>query len=460
MRRERTISRLAQRSTRAVLAIVALATGFTTGAAQSIALPVPPSAATGIIRGVLIDSLRGNEPIAGGIVELEGAGVQMVTDIAGRFVFTGVAAGRHVLSHTSRMLDSLGLSSIATEVTVNPRKTINAVIATPGAATYQRAFCGTTYSPQFGVLRGQVMREGSRVGANARLALLWQESSVKFGMYLPLDKQIVATANSAGVFVLCGAPLWTDVTLSVTEPGAADTARVLVRVNHAVGRRDVAFDPRAPTVRVVGRVVDEALRVLRDAEVVDLFSGVTLARADATGAFSFTMRRLSRQLAVRTRDSNAEIRNIDPGDGNDIDVGTIELMAGAVQVALMPVEQARVDFERFAYARRRNAGIGVFIEDGELRRAETVDAAFVYRRADITHLIRDDNKRLQLVMYNGPDSCAPRFFLNGTDVGTPDAAEQDRLFKLAKRMELYRDANLQRPFFDPNRCGGVIIWTR
>jgi hypothetical protein len=103
------------------LACAALLVGGLTGGVLRAQVPqdTRTPAGYGTIQGVVYDSLVGS-PLAGAYVSLLHSSRGVETDQRGRFVLDSVPAGRQVIAFSHADLDSIGLTDLATVVTVAP----------------------------------------------------------------------------------------------------------------------------------------------------------------------------------------------------------------------------------------------------------------------------------------------------------------------------------------------------
>ncbi len=96
---------------------------------------------TGIVRGIVYDSLISAAPLEGAEVWIEGTNRTARTDADGRFELPAVAPGRHTLTFYHPVLDSTGLSAPPVVVDVAAGSTAVVALATPGPAAAHRMLC-------------------------------------------------------------------------------------------------------------------------------------------------------------------------------------------------------------------------------------------------------------------------------------------------------------------------------
>src|SRR5216117_4449434 len=81
------------------------------GLSLGIAAPaVAQGPGSGVLRGVVFDSLITSAPLEGAEIWIESTNLMARSDAAGRFALTALAPGHYVLTFYHPMLDSAGLS--------------------------------------------------------------------------------------------------------------------------------------------------------------------------------------------------------------------------------------------------------------------------------------------------------------------------------------------------------------
>src|SRR5256885_14830233 len=96
---------------------------------------------TGVVRGVVYDSLISAAPLEGAEVWIEGTNRTARTDALGRFELAALAAGRYTLTFDHPVLDSTGLAAPPVVVDVTAGSTTAVTLATPGPVTAHRTLC-------------------------------------------------------------------------------------------------------------------------------------------------------------------------------------------------------------------------------------------------------------------------------------------------------------------------------
>ena len=136
---------------RRLLVIAGLSLGF--------AVPAPALAAaqgSGVLRGVVFDSLIRSTPLEGAEIWIEGTNLMARSDAAGRFELNALAPGRYVLTVYHPMLDSAGLSvpPVAVDVVAGDGNTV--ALATPSPVQAHHLLCPQDPLRQAGSVVGVV----------------------------------------------------------------------------------------------------------------------------------------------------------------------------------------------------------------------------------------------------------------------------------------------------------------
>lgn len=438
------------------------------------------SAAQGVIRGVLTDSLRGVAPIVGARVTVEGTASSAVTDRRGRFVFSRLAPGTYRIVYSAARLDTIGLGPVATSVTLRGREETEVQLATPSEATLQRSYCGTDLAGT-GVLRGVITGAGGAPRAGAQVAGIWDEAVLDRGNLAVESRASVDTTAADGSFSICGVPLTRQLILRSVAGEERGGDLVVAMEGELVVRRDVRVSAEGETTLVTGRVSSRR----RGTSIAVEIWGDTLrsVAVDSSGRFRFPgVPRRSGQLYIRALGQQPRLVPIDP-TGPTLDVGDIVLENAAVALQPMTIREQQLTRERLAFEERSRGAVGVFFDSTYLSRLPRVTAAALaakstfirvgpMRSAESTTgevlMLRSTNMR------NLNSGCYPRVFINGVGTSTqepkPSAAGTlhsaisaeylKELFRTAKRIEVYQAAFAPAEFHDPDGCGSLVIWTR
>src|SRR2546429_764799 len=96
---------------------------------------------SGVLRGVVYDSLISAAPLEGAEVWIEGTNRTARTDGLGRFELAALAAGRYRLTFDHAIFDSTGLAAPPVVVDVAAGGATAVILATPGPVTAHRTLC-------------------------------------------------------------------------------------------------------------------------------------------------------------------------------------------------------------------------------------------------------------------------------------------------------------------------------
>lgn len=439
-----------------------------------------PLAAQAVVRGVLLDSLRGSEPIVGARVTIEGTSMAVETDRRGRFTFSRLAPGRHRVVYAGARLDTLGLAPLSAEVTVGARGTTELLLATPSVATMQRRFCGTEL-PGAGVLRGIVTGADGAPRVGAEVAGIWDEAVLDRGNLAMESRASIDTTAADGSFSLCGVPITRQLILRSVAGAERGGDLVVAMEGHAVVRRDVRVADASAVTTVSGRVLSGRRGV---STAIELW-GDTLrsVQADSSGRFRFpNVPRRTGQLYIRAVGQQPRLVPIEPV-GATLDVGDIVLEDAAVALQPMTIRERALTRERLAFEERSRLGVGVFFDSAALAAFPRVSASALASRSTMIRvgpmrsresttgevvMLRSNNIR------NLNSGCYPRVFINGVGTSTqePKPAASGvmhsaispeylkELLRTARRIEVYQAQFAPAEFQDPDGCGSLVIWTR
>src|SRR2546426_12482515 len=111
---------------------------------------------SGVLHGVVFDSLITSAPLEGAEIWIESTNLMARSDAAGRFALSALAPGRYVLTFYHPMLDSAGISVPPVTVDVVAGDSTSVALATPSAAQAHHMLCPKDPLRQTGVVLGVV----------------------------------------------------------------------------------------------------------------------------------------------------------------------------------------------------------------------------------------------------------------------------------------------------------------
>jgi hypothetical protein len=466
----------------AALAAIPLASLLATLPAQGAADVAAAPSATGVVRGVVFDSLLG-APLAGAHVSAGDRAA--VTDREGRYAMDGVPAGRRVVTFAHPGLDSIGLSSLGAAVEVAAGGETRVDLATPSFTRLWRAACGDSAGPAppdrgfaFGSVRDA--ETGDRL-EGATVVLSWlalgENERGKLGAEWPV---VMTRSDATGMFYACGVASGTSVSAQAFagehftgETELALGPRRIARRDFAVSREAIAAagdgagaaraaEPvaRRGLAAIAGTVLDESGRPLA-AALVTIAGAAGEARTGESGRFALgglpsgTQTLEVRLLGFGASRQPVELRN------RDTATVTVELrkatVLGAVEVKVPALARRVAEIEQ-----RHRTGLGHLMRADEVRRRPTLRAALA--EVPSVHIMGSGPHDYRIMLPSnaggmGNTHCAANVFIDDF----PAAQEQATAIppKDIAAIEVY-----PRPSEVPMRyqrvadgCGVVLIWT-
>src|SRR2546422_4560322 len=240
---------------------------------------------SGVLHGVVFDSLIRSTPLEGAEIWIEGTNLMARSDAAGRFELNALAPGRYVLTFYHPMLDSAGLSvpPVAVEVVAGDGNTI--ALATPSPAQAHRLLCPQDPLRQTGTVVGVVHNaaDGKPMAA-ATISAHWTSYDIGNGAVRSAQQSVAAKSDGSGHVLLCGLP--TDVALVLRGQGEGGSAGMLVidLAGRAFARADLELALSPVTGSVNGVVRNRNGSLVPGATIVVIGSAATV-QADQFGRF-------------------------------------------------------------------------------------------------------------------------------------------------------------------------------
>ncbi|MDQ3996475.1 MAG: Plug and carboxypeptidase regulatory-like domain-containing protein [Gemmatimonadota bacterium] len=476
------------------LRILTVAAGLTAGA---VAPPVVGAQAT--VSGTVFDSTA-RVMLAGALVQLlraEDPAAAVAhsarTDTAGRFVVTGVGAGRYLGGFLHPVLDSLDVELPPRPLDVAPGAgTVRLMLAVPSAATIGAALCGpTARSDSTGTVFGRLYdAETLRPVTDGSVSVQWLEFTIGPAGARERRPEVRAQVGEGGRFIFCNVPgesvvglraaRGTDTTGAVQLPlpargaarrdlfvgrVAASTAEVDTLTLGDSSRAAVRRVVRRGTARLAGTVRNKDGRPIKGARLRVAESGVE-ATTDDDGRFLLSEAPGGTQrLEVRAIGYYPEERAVDLIAGRptsvDLTLATLRSVLDTVRVSASRV----YSFDTHGFERRRQArATGYFFDQRDVERLRPNNVTQLLNRVQGVSFASNgfDSAILMRDFFTG-DFCEPVVFIDGIRMTQLSARDIDmwvRPEELAG-MEVYTRSEQAPPeFTTPEGCGALVLWTR
>jgi hypothetical protein len=428
---------------------------------------------TGLLRGVVYDSLISAAPLADAEVWIEGTNRTARTDAAGRFELAALAAGHYRLTFDHPLLDSTGLAAPPVVVDVAADGATAVTLATPGPATAHRTLCPHDPWQKKGAILGLVRDAAdSKPLPNITVTAQWTTYIVGAGPVRAEPATTVARSDASGRVLLCNVP--TDVAVVLQgQAGEGPVGMALVALaGRGFGRAGLYLAATAATGAVTGVVRTPNGSIVPGATVVAIG---TDSRADADESGDFTMR----DVVAGTHIVEAHAFGYPPGRAQTTvrpgRTQRVEIVMGDSISMLEPVTVvARYEpyLSRVGFDRRRTTAIGHFLDTTDIARAGAVQFEEVFRMVPGV-LLRPNGSGYLVELQRGQGQitnprlanyCPPSYFIDG--VYYPPPPIQTPSVPLAPEeilaIEVYSNvfsAPIQYQRLDSG-CGVILVWTK
>lgn len=454
------------------------------------------AAAQGSITGTVYDSLTTRGPLANATVVLVERSRYATTDARGRFRIDSVPDGRYTLGLTHPVLDALDLVLPLVPAEVSGGRRANVVLATPSMLTAYARICPDAHDPDTGVIIGSVRdADDHSAAAGADVGTEWTDITLAAGR---VNKRRAGTAvrvNSAGVYLLCGAPTGVPLDVFAEHDGFIVGPvslmlddRLIRRIDFTVSRRDSAArdvslldstqaaSTMSGTASLRGMVLSSDDRPVRSV-IVDVRRTHRSARTDSSGHFRIDgVPAGTRSVEIRAIGFAPAAHVVQFAAGATVDtslsIGVTAQDLAAVTVKTPEVAPTLMGMEGFE--KRRAHGLGRFYTKEEIDTHSRSTLADVLTGTIGIHVeYTKGGFPLPYLRGTKAGKCIPNFFLDGapfyvdgpgpggahpfTDLSS--TATPDRI----RGMEVYTTAGTMPAEFDltsSTSCGSVLIWTR
>lgn len=426
--------------------------------ALSIASTAPAQAPSWLtVRGVVFDSLRG-VPLSGAFVTVPGVGRSATSDARGRFVVDSLAPGTYTFAMQHDVLDSIGLGSIASRVSIRGADD-EVTIAVPSFASLWRRWCQGSAPKDTGLVHGTVRDAAGRPLSHAVIEVSWTDYSSNGRSIDRRGKLGRVTADTNGTFALCGIPTNTAFMIHAARDSATSGTLDLVLGDLRVIRRDLRAAGPSQGVGTIAGLVTQAGQPFAGARVA--VASQTEQRTGRDGKF------MLRDVPAGTRQVEIFAVGMSPAAiavdvaANDTAIVTYDLQK-VVALPGVKVEEASVRRRVFAdIDERRREGLGQFRDSSDINRLPSLSAAV----AGMTG-VRVSSKSGHVdhvYLPSGSRECEAMYLLDGLPAESSEVAEltSDKVVAI----EVYeRASSIPSTIASKLRrrptCGVAAFWTR
>lgn len=427
----------------------------------------PAPAGHSVLRGVVVDSVRGGF-LRGATVGLLGPSRMTFTDSLGRFRIDSILPGEYQVALFDPLLDTLSLGVVSPMTRFAAGDTVDLVLAVPSQLAIVTAKCGPARSAEEDrALFGQILDVGTeRPVAGARVMLNWTDLTISERTGVRSEpRRREAESDARGYYRICGLP--PELTAEAfVQRGADSTGKVQIAFGDALlGLATFLLPSSAPattaaldtipgaaaplgTASVSGTVIDGDGRHIANAHV-SVTGGNSATTTDSSGVFSLANQPSGTHALVVRRLGYMPVElaiNISTLRKNEV---TVQMQQYVPVLAAVVIEGNRLAaLDRIGYTQRKARGTGRFIE---------------------REFIRNRNaSRLSNVLENIPGLRRPgdgfggtctTYFVDGVlwrggppdDFILPDEIEA---------IEVYSRGFTPSEFLTYDRCATVAVWTR
>jgi len=454
---------------RRLLLIAGLSLGF--------AVPTPALAAaqgSGVLRGVVFDSLIRSTPLEGAEIWIEGTNLMARSDAAGRFELSALAPGRYVLTVYHPMLDSAGLSvpPVAVDVVAGDSNTV--ALATPSPAQAHHLLCPQDPLRQAGSVVGVVHNaaDGKLIPA-ATVSAHWTSYDIGGGVGVrSAQRTIEAKSDASGHVLLCGLPI--DVALVIQGQAEGGSAGMVIvdLAGRAFARASIELAVVPITGSIKGVVRNRNGSLVPGATIVVLGSDASV-QADEFGRYSLNSVTVGSRileahaLGYQAGRAQTTVRQ-SPGQQVDIVVGdSVAVLEPVTVVGTYEPYLAHVGFTR-----RSHTAQGHFLDTTAIAKSGALRFEELFRMVPGVQL-RPNGTGMLVELQRGQGEinsasignyCPPMYFIDGVYYPLPPLQTQSVPVGPSEILgiEVYSNLFSAPPQFQRrgSGCGVILIWTK
>jgi len=433
----------------------------------------PPAAPSGVLRGVVYDSLITSAPLEGAEVWIESTNRMARSDAAGHFELTALAPGRYVLTFYHPILDSAGLSVPPVTVDVGADETTDIALATPSPAQAHHVLCPKDPLRRTGVILGVVRNAVDEQPLPAvTISAHWTTYDIAERAIRSAPRAIEARSDASGHVLLCGLP--TDVALVIrgrTERGAAGML-VVDLAGRAFARADLHLAVGAVTGIVKGVVRNRNGSLIPGATVSAVGTDIT-AQADEFGRFALA--------GVAVGSGIVEARAV----GYMMGRAQTTVLAGSTQqtdimmgdsVTLLDPVTVVGEYQPYlsivGFEQRRKNSTGHFLDTTEINRSGATRFEEIFRmvpgirvRPNGTGYMVEVGRGEGLILNpSAANYCPPAYFVDGVYFPLPplQTATVPIVPSEVLAIEVYSNLISAPPQYQRRSatCGVILVWTK
>lgn len=440
-------------------------------AAQSPAPPAP--APSGVLRGVVYDSLITAAPLEGAEVWIESTNRMARSDAGGRFTLAALVPGRYILTFYHPTLDSAGLSVPPVAVDVGASETTDVLLATPSPLQAHHLLCPQDPLRRTGVILGVVRNAvDEQPLPSIMISANWTTYDIGERSVRSAPRVVEARSDRTGHVLMCGLP--TDVALVIrgrTERGSAGML-VVDLAGRAFARADLHL-AAVPITGVVNGVVRNRNGSLMPGVTVAAVGTDASAQTDQYGRFSLE--------GVTAGSGIVEARAVGYMPGRSPitvrpDVAQqVDIVVGDSVTLLDPVT-VEGEYEpyltRIGFMQRRQRSLGHFLDTADVRKSGATRFEEVFRMVPgvqlrpngsgmLVELNRGQGQILNRALAN---YCPPAYFIDGVFYPLPPTQTPSVPLVPAEilAIEVYSDMISAPPQYQRRdaACGIILVWTK
>jgi hypothetical protein len=328
--------------------------------------------------GLVVDSTS-QRPVTGARVNIAGTGIDLRTDVQGRFSTSAVMVGSYDLDVTTPSLDSINASKTVSVVITDSMSPMKIVVPT-GIEMFER-ICRKRLGRGEGTVVGRASLRGDlEPRAGIVVVGTWDEPRLENGRVSRNRHELVARTDSAGTFALCGVPVNTIISLAAKADSLSGASETRIPQGRMVARAELLLDAnRVARAIFAGAVLDDSSKSpIPFAEVALTDIGIKTV-ADARGEFSI------RNIPAGTH--STQVRKIgyapalaDLEFAPDVTLRRVVSLSHTVMLDSMIIRGLMRDPQMDDFEVNRKRGLGTFFTRGEIAKVEGMQISDILRK--------------------------------------------------------------------------------